>query len=162
MKHPLIIERPDLQSRATRTIYSLVTLVAWLSWLYLWMPLLSLLLWALGVRLFAQELVLPHNFNYLGQLALYGIVMAGLLTLVVCWSQYNFRRFRGVDRRAAPELLAVEDEARHYHLDPQLVRELKAARVATVFYEERKLIWLRLTEVQAADETAEARALEES
>lgn len=144
MKHPLIIERPDLQARGQRALYSLITLAAWALWGYLLTPLLSLAAWALGLRAFVEEMLLPQNLDYLHEVLLYASILLLVLTVIVGWSRYNLRRFRGVDRRAAPSPLRPEEEAAFYHLDPQLLIELKQARVATlVFDEQHRLRWLR-------------------
>jgi biofilm PGA synthesis protein PgaD len=137
MKHPLIIERPDLQSRTQRTLYTLITLLAWGFWMYLLAPLLSLAAWAVGIHAFFVEMLLPQNLNYLRELLLYAAVLLSVLISIVAWSQYNLYRFRGADRRAAPQALNAEDEAAFYELDLQSVSLLKQARVATVFFDEQ-------------------------
>ena len=47
---PPLIRRPQAQRRAHRRIYQLVTLVAWGGWLYLFLPLVTLLLWLGGLQ----------------------------------------------------------------------------------------------------------------
>lgn len=137
MKHPLIIERPDLQSRTQRTVYTLITLLAWSLWMYLLAPLLSLAAWALGLHAFFVEMLLPQNFDYLRELLLYAVVLLSVLATIIAWSQYNLYRFRGVDRRAAPQALRAEEEAQYYQLDLQTVGMLKETRVSTVFFDEQ-------------------------
>lgn len=60
-------------------------------------------------------MLLPQNLKYLNDLALYLAIVGSSAVAIIGWSQYNLRRFQGLDRRTAPALLGVTDEA-YYHL----------------------------------------------
>src|ERR1017187_7341901 len=46
-----IIDRPSLQTARQRLIYGSVTLGFWVLWIYLWLPIVGLIGWALGIRI---------------------------------------------------------------------------------------------------------------
>lgn len=107
---PPLIERPDLQSRQQRTLYGALTFVFWLFWCYLWLPLLALLAWALGVQQAFKYMVTLDGFRDLATvLLLYGLEILLLCASLILWAVYNILRFGGVENRvAAPPVTPVE------------------------------------------------------
>src|SRR5690606_358984 len=65
---PLIIERPDLQSRSQRLISTTLTTLFWALWIYLWLPAVALLGWWLGVSRFYEEMVRLEGYRPLVEL----------------------------------------------------------------------------------------------
>lgn len=125
---PLIIERPDLQSRLQRYGYLSVTLIGWVLWLYLFVPLLSLVAWALGATLVYQALVQGLSLSDLGHLlARYGSGIGVLVSVLLVWAVSSYWRFRGMDRRRAPTPVDDERLRGAHHL---AATELAALRCA--------------------------------
>lgn len=125
---PLIIERPDLQTRAQRYGYLSVTFVCWFLWLYLFVPLLSFAAWALGATLIYQ--VMLQNLNVaelLGLLRVYGTGIGALTFIYLLWAISSYLRFRHVDRRARPPTATDAELAASHHLS---IAELAALRAA--------------------------------
>jgi biofilm PGA synthesis protein PgaD len=94
-----VIERPDLQHLRQRLGWSLVTVIAWAAWFYLWLPLVSALAWVVGVRIFVVQILLPDTRPYLASLGLYAAMFAFAAAVLLSWSLYNQHRFGGLDRR---------------------------------------------------------------
>lgn len=101
LKSP-IIDRPDLQSNHQRTLYGALTMAFWAFWIYLWVPLLALLAWMLGVQQAYKYMVtlggIAHTRRVLED---YAVVVACLGGALLVWAAYNIYRFRGVDKRSA-------------------------------------------------------------
>ena len=97
----VIIEQPTLRQARKRYADSLVTFLAWLVWVYIWLPLVSLAAWALGLRYAWMHVFLAQrpSFETLGS---YSLVVASMGVLLVAWSRYNLRRFGRLARRRAP------------------------------------------------------------
>jgi len=118
----LIIERADLQTRAQRLGYLSVTFICWFLWLYLFVPLLSLIAWALGATLVYQ--VMLQNLEIAELLALlgnYGRGVAVLAGVYLLWAVSSWLRFRGVDRRETPPRATdAQLAASHYLSDDEL------------------------------------------
>lgn len=94
-----LIQNPRNVPRTSRTLWGAVTLLCWAAYFFLWLPLVTLLLWLLGVRQSYIELYLRKNeidpflLTFLPILAL----IAGLS--LILWAEYNRARFSGDDRR---------------------------------------------------------------
>ncbi len=132
---PEIIERPDLQSRIQRSLFAAIAAAGWLIWLYLFAPLLSLLGWVFGIQRF-QVYVLFNEAHSLSTLLVYGliIVVAGLA--LIGWALYNYFRFRGEDRRAAPSPVNDAQLADGFRIDVQQVQAVQQARISLVSHDE--------------------------
>jgi biofilm PGA synthesis protein PgaD len=106
---PVIFEQPELQARGHRWMYSVLALIAWVVWAYLWLPLVTLFAWYLGVRSFVREFVVPDAALMLQTGILYLGIIIVLGTALIAWSRYNLARFGGRERRSATQ--PVDDRA---------------------------------------------------
>ena len=123
---PLIIERPELQTPTQRYGYLSVTLICWFLWLYLFVPLLSLVAWVLGATLVYQ--VMLQNLDTAELVALlrvYGAGIASLTGVYLLWAVTSYLRFRNVERRSFAPSTDDAALARSHHLD---AAELAALR----------------------------------
>lgn len=103
------IHRPELQHPIHRTLWGTVTAAFWLFYLYLLLPLATLMLWVLGVRTAYTELYLREagiDAFLLGTLPVLALLCAAV---VIVWAEYNRRRFQGQDRRQ-PQADATREE----------------------------------------------------
>ncbi|NGX15435.1 poly-beta-1,6-N-acetyl-D-glucosamine biosynthesis protein PgaD [Wenzhouxiangella sp. XN24] len=127
-RRPPIIYRPDLQPRPQRLLFSSLTALAWIGWLYLFLPLVSLLAWWFGVDLFARFILEPEDPAHLLTLLRYFGVVLIAAAVIIAWSSYNLRRFGGLDRRKTiPPVSDVELCAR-FDIEPELLDSLRASR----------------------------------
>ena len=121
LKSPLI-ERSDLQSPRQRTLYGALTLAFWAFWVYLWVPVLALLAWALGVEQAYKYMVVFGGYRaVLSLLGLYSLVILLLGGGLVLWAVYNILRFRNVEKRAAALPVTPVEIGRHFGQDPASV-----------------------------------------
>lgn len=101
----LIIERPDLQSWPLVLGSRLVTGAMWGLYVYLWLPLLTLLGWALGIDSAYEQMVKLGGYQIvLGLWLFFAAVILIMGGLLLGWARVNFYRFRGPDRRQLPGL----------------------------------------------------------
>lgn len=99
LKSPLI-ERSDLQSTGHQTLHGILTLVFWAFWFYLWLPVLALLAWMLGVQqAFKYMIVLEGYHEVIRLLGIYSLIVLLLGGGLVLWAVYNIIRFRGIENR---------------------------------------------------------------
>lgn len=95
-----IIDRPELQSPLQRATTRGITLVFWIFWIYLWLPLISLLAWVVGIRLFQLNLLENEGYLVLVQnSSAYGTVIALIALVLIVWARYNLYRFRSRETR---------------------------------------------------------------
>ncbi len=121
----VIFDRPELQARRHRWVYSTLTLVAWMLWMYLWLPVVTLAAWYLGARTFIREIVIPDP-RTMATLALgYLIVVVILGVALVVWSRYNLRRFRGRERRHASHPVSDREMQEWFRISPEKMERLR-------------------------------------
>ena len=136
--NPLIINRPELQSTSQRVIYPIITFVFWMLWIYIWLPLLSLIAWGFGVQLFYDEMILENGFDALIELAgIYAMMIFLLAAALLGWAQYNWVRFKNVERRRAIDLVSTEDMAEYFQVDKEKLIIWRDANRMVVHHNEK-------------------------
>ncbi len=133
---PLIIDRPDLQARPRRWFYWILTLAAWAVWVYLWLPLITLGGWYLGMRSFVHEIVLPDPSAMLVTGGLYLGIIIALGAALVLWSRYNLKRFGGDDRRRTPEQARDQELREWFNVSPRDMGVLRSGWSLTVHHDD--------------------------
>ena len=137
----IIINEPRLQTLRQRYAYSLVTFVFWVFWLYLWLPLVSLVAWLLGINLFYQEMIVQEGylafFELVGWYAVTILIMAAVL---LGWAGYNLYRFRGKDRRKSAAGVDPADIARQFAVEVDQLNQWHRAKRLTIHHNEEGAI----------------------
>ncbi|WP_376697323.1 poly-beta-1,6-N-acetyl-D-glucosamine biosynthesis protein PgaD [Wenzhouxiangella sp. EGI_FJ10305] len=134
-EHPEIIYRPDLQPSGRRALFSAITLVAWILWFYLFMPLLSLGAWWFGVESFRHYMLDPERSGYLLTLTAYAIVVAVTALVIIGWSRYNQVRFSGPDRRHHMPPVTNEMIQEKFQLDAEMLQRVQKAKAIELDFE---------------------------
>lgn len=132
----VIIDRPELQARRHRWTYSTLTLVAWVIWMYLWLPVVTIVAWYLGVRTFIREIMLPDRAVVLALVLSYLAVIVVMGVILVVWSQYNLRRFRGLERRRASPPVTDQEILEWFQCSSENMERLRVEKSVTVEYDE--------------------------
>jgi biofilm PGA synthesis protein PgaD len=136
LKSPLI-ERADLQSPRQRTLYGALTLGFWVFWVYLWVPVLALLAWALGVEQAYKYMAVFGGYrDVINLLALYGLVILLLGGGLVLWAVYNILRFRNVEKRRAALPVTPIEIGQHFGQDPESVARWQSEQRLYVTHDE--------------------------
>lgn len=107
-----------------------VTTLFWLAWLYLVMPLVSLMLWALGVQLFMDEMLVRGGYEALiGELANYSLVILSMLVMTTIWVYWNLRHYgRHEKRNLQPLPVSVAETAASSGLAAKDIQRILASR----------------------------------
>jgi poly-beta-1,6-N-acetyl-D-glucosamine biosynthesis protein PgaD len=115
-------------------IISLLTVACWAVWIYLVLPLVSLLLWAFGARLFIAEATKGGYEGLLSSLVAYSSVLLVLVGLLALWILWNVVRYGGSkDRRTVKRAEATDMEIMQaFHLDASLLAVLRGERFLRV------------------------------
>jgi poly-beta-1,6-N-acetyl-D-glucosamine biosynthesis protein PgaD len=141
MKRTTVWRRPAVR-RATELG---VTALFWMAWVYLISPLLSLLMWLIGVQLFVDEMVVRQGYQALLQeLHHYGLVVFSMLLAVSLWIEWNQRHYgRHEKRRHPPQAVAAAEAAAGAGLVPDALRDLRAARKAELDFDDDDRLCIR-------------------
>jgi biofilm PGA synthesis protein PgaD len=138
MKNPLIIEKPELQSAAHRYGWGLVTFAFWSIYVYLWLPLITLLAWWVGVYLFNIQMVELRGYDGLvNKLALYLFVILSLSIILIGWANIERLRFKGVKRRLGGTEVTVGEIARQYNLNEEQLIALRQKKSLEVYFSDQ-------------------------
>lgn len=111
-----------------------LTAVCWAAWIYLVLPLASLLLWVGGVQLFVRQSAVG-GYREVGQTLLsYSSVLLILVGLLAIWIFWNVARYSGqLDRRTVKRAEVTDLEVwKRFRLDASIGAPLRRARAIRV------------------------------
>lgn len=130
---PEYIDRPDLQSRAKRGVWGAINLMGWLVWIYLLLPLISILAWLFGYQRFHAYMLMNQPGSNLHTPIFLIIILSSLLLL---WAIYNWLRFRKKERLHYVDNASIEQIAHFYEIESQLVHRVQRQQVSTFHYDD--------------------------
>lgn len=152
----VIIERPDLQSPLQRAAAGGITFVFWVFWIYLWLPLISLVAWLIGVKLFRENIIDNDGYKaLLHDVGWYALIIALIAVVQISWGRYNLLRFRDNELRKSTIPVDLATHARAFKVDPQALRQWQAAKIMVIRHDPRGDITAVDTIHPAAGQSAE-------
>lgn len=133
----VIINASNVLSRRIRNRDRLLTTLMWLLYGYLWLPLVSLGAWYLGLQ-FAYDLVLraggPESLVSL--LISFLIILLVTAAVVILWSWIQRSRFAGHERRLSSPTLAGSDEQVLWNLEDADFEQVKSGKCLVINLDE--------------------------
>ncbi|NNF51978.1 MAG: poly-beta-1,6-N-acetyl-D-glucosamine biosynthesis protein PgaD [Gammaproteobacteria bacterium] len=137
----IFINAPGLRHRHRRAGDQLLTLIMWAIYAYLWLPVISLIAWFVGIDLFYQEMVVDGGFDAFIELS--GWYLAAIVLIVLAvggWSTSNYFRFHDKNRRRKQPEVSDADIAEWFQVDKQKLDRLRAAEHILLVLDEKGLI----------------------
>lgn len=128
----IVIQRPERQSAAQKALFTFVTVVAWVFWAFLWLPLVTLGAWAFGLRNAWLQLYVLEPASEHGDLDIVLIVALICAAIFSSWSAYNHARFAGKQKRQGNQPVGVEQTAAAIGASTEDALRLQAHRRAVV------------------------------
>jgi biofilm PGA synthesis protein PgaD len=116
----------------SRGVFGTVTLGAWTLYAYLWLPAITLVAWAAGLRTAWVQSVLESASVDVDALWLMAALVVLLGCTLVLWAEQQRKRFTGLDRRHRADDVAPLAVAVSLGVAPEVLNGLQVARVATV------------------------------
>jgi biofilm PGA synthesis protein PgaD len=139
--HPMIIDRPDLQSKAERYGWGSITLAFWVLYVYLWLPLLTIAAWWVGVKLFHYHMIELHGYSGLiEKLGIYSVIIFVISTILIGWAEINRMRFKNKLRRMDNSEVTIDQIAAKYNLPAHKLAELRQKKSMTVYFSDHGAI----------------------
>lgn len=124
-----IINNPKLKSLLRNVSELSFTTLMWALWLYLFLPLLNVILWLLGIRFFYVEVFEKAGYmqllNLLGNMGWSILVVFAVLRL---WGYYNYLKFGKKDRRKFVSFTTAEQLSGFFNLPPEQIVELQSKK----------------------------------
>lgn len=133
----LIINQPGLRTLRQRFADSFLTFLFWVIWIYLWLPLISLVAWWAGFHLFYEEMILQSGYLALSDLvSWYGMIILSIAIIFLSWAGYNRLRFRGKERRKRAGTVRKADIARQFEVEVGQIDRWHRAKRLTIHHNE--------------------------
>jgi len=118
-----IIDKPEAKSTWQHISDMSLTSLMWAGWLYLFLPVVNMLMWVLGLSYFYSELTeetsyiqMQHLFETTG----WTIIIAFLiLRLWGLWNYFHFGRPSRNRRHQALQPISIDKISEHYKLPPK-------------------------------------------
>ncbi|MFQ5585725.1 MAG: poly-beta-1,6-N-acetyl-D-glucosamine biosynthesis protein PgaD [Thermodesulfobacteriota bacterium] len=121
-----IIDKPGLKSTVRKLSEMSVTSFIWLLWLYLFLPIVNILLWIVGVSTFYQELIVKTGYlHFLGLLNKMGLTVLVVFIIMRAWGYYNYRRFGKRNKRKSVPNVTPEELSEIFGLTPEEIVALR-------------------------------------
>ena len=137
----LIINPPDLKSRALIFGEEILTIIFWGFWFYLWLPLISVIAWLFGFSLLYTHMVKLGGFDgFLDQIDTFttGIILvSGSLAL---WSLYNLKRYGAYNRRNKILVTDLDKLTEDFSITAQDLNRVQQAKIVSFFFDEHNEI----------------------
>ena len=115
-----------------RGVSGTVTLGAWTLYAYLWLPAITLLAWAAGLRTAWVQSVLESASVDVDALRLMAALVVLLGCALVLWAEQQRTRFSGADRRHRADDVTPGAVAASLGVTTDVLHGLQVARIATV------------------------------
>lgn len=117
-RYKLILNMPDLVARHTKIGSSIFTVVFWAIFVYLWMPLITVVAWMFGFYRTYSEAIYTQEVSTFQHLALvYGLIILALGGSLLAWALQEYLRFRNVNRRREPVIVELAELAHYTKLE---------------------------------------------
>ncbi|AXK72244.1 poly-beta-1,6-N-acetyl-D-glucosamine biosynthesis protein PgaD [Lysobacter sp. TY2-98] len=129
---PFIYTPKEPAPQAMRTMHSLLTLAAWVLYAYLWLPLVTVVAWLLGIRTSYIELYVRNNQVDRTMFLVILLLAIAATALLVGWAEYNRRRFSGPDRRSNPGNVQLPEVAESLGAPLELSDRVAGAKSMTL------------------------------
>jgi len=132
-----IIENTLLKTKIRTGTEITITFAAWLLWIYLFMPLLTLFLWLLGIRFVLMEYFKLSTIEGLvNVIVLYSVIIAFLWIIFEVWSIYNWWLFAGKDRRRKNEVVQDEELCEYFGISQKKLTAMRSSTNICIDFDE--------------------------
>ena len=129
---PPIIDHRDRLASTRRGVAGVLTAFAWLLYAWLWLPLITLLAWFVGLRTAYLRLYLEDQGVDAFVLLALPLIALGCALLMVGWAEYNRLRFARRERRRRPADIGQEEVHAALGGTPALAERLRSGRIVTL------------------------------
>lgn len=138
---PLILNTPEYVSMPRKLAYRTLTLLFWLGWLYLWLPLITLLGWLGGFALFRDQLVVQQGWqSFVDNLPTYSLVVIMMAGALLSWALTNWFRFANKEARKGVSHVSIKQQADALHVSENNLAAWQKQKRMVVHHDEHSQI----------------------
>ncbi|HDD44850.1 MAG TPA: poly-beta-1,6-N-acetyl-D-glucosamine biosynthesis protein PgaD [Candidatus Desulfofervidus auxilii] len=139
-----IIDEPQLKSPLRYIIEGSITLALWAIWIYWILPIVNLILWLLGIRLFYYQIFMKGGYEEFIVIMKQGGLIAFIITaIILLWIYYNYLWFlkRG-ERRTKKITITDEQISNFFNIDAKLLKKMKEKSCIKVLLKTKDILIL--------------------
>jgi biofilm PGA synthesis protein PgaD len=126
MPEIIIEDKPELRGAARSTIEWVFTSLMWALWIYLFIPMITLVLWTAGVHYIYHSVIEPAALAYLADMLMrLGGAVVIIFIALRGWGYYNYYVFGRLNRRKECKHPCPLEIARHFGLSEQRLLALQ-------------------------------------
>jgi poly-beta-1,6-N-acetyl-D-glucosamine biosynthesis protein PgaD len=132
---PLIISHPERQSGTQHALFGALTVSIWALWIYLWLPLITGILWIVGIRWAYIQV-----FRGTRGVSLWVIVwiLGAVIVTVAYWSSYNNLRYAGRTQRLHAKAVSKIMIGRKFGITEDVLYTLMHGRSLNLHFNDRE------------------------
>lgn len=138
----LIIE--SLKARDIKLKYrdNLLTFLFWIFWLYLFRPLLALVLWCLfGFHIFNPDIFSIRLYEEIIRVIIkYSMFITLMGVIFISWALYNWVKYRALRRRKFIPHATVQEVAEFFEVEPKNLKKWQESKHIVIKLNEKGLI----------------------
>lgn len=135
MSDNVIIDDPELEGKHKHA-WSAVTVGLWLLYVYLLLPLFTLIAWWLGYDMFHKQMIINDGLTTLRNvLTLYFVIIFISIGALVGWARVEQARFKNKTRRSNNLITNSEATAEYFKVPQHLLEKAKKAKIITVQFD---------------------------
>jgi biofilm PGA synthesis protein PgaD len=126
MPEIIIEDKPELRGAARTTVEWVFTTLMWALWLYLFLPMVTVVLWAAGLHYLYHTVIEPAVLTQVIEMSMRLVVFVLLVFIALRgWGYYNYYAFGRLNRRKQSAAITPADLARHFGLSEHRLRILQ-------------------------------------
>jgi biofilm PGA synthesis protein PgaD len=133
----LILNMPDMVSVPTKIGSGLFTVIFWALFIYLWVPLITLAAWAMGIyHAYSEVKYVQELLNLRHLVFIYSMVVIALCGSLLLWALMEYLRFRDSTRRRIPITVESTELAAYAKLDEEHIVSWQGLRRMVAHHDE--------------------------
>ena len=108
---------------------TVLTLLMWGMYIYLWIPLITLGAWLVGFERFYEIMITYGGLDVvLGLLNWYALIIVAIAACIISWSGISYRRFHNRNRRYAAPMTKTQDIREFFNIPESEVDRIRLSR----------------------------------
>lgn len=129
----ICIEAPELLTRREKLRDTVATGIMWALYVYLWLPLVSLMAWILGFEFAYDVMIRAGGTAHLRTVLLwFAVTITTIFVIFGTWSLSNLLRFAGHDRRGSFDRVEDQSFMAFFGISAEELDRLRGSRSLTL------------------------------
>ena len=140
MNEITIIDNPNLKGFFRNMGEWSFTILMWGVWVYLFLPVLNILLWLFGIRHFYIEVIEKGGYlELLGLVQRIGWTILIVFAILRLWGYYNYKKFGQLNSRKFPQTTTIIQLSAYFKVPVETIKNLQTKKEVLIDMESDSL-----------------------